>query len=74
MAPKRIAKCLVKECKNNADGFKGLCKSCYYTAYRAVKANETTWEALERRKLALPDSRGAKIKTAMGKLLAGKGA
>jgi len=46
-------KCLVKSCERKAY-CRGLCRSCYQTALKAVSNGKTTWEELEAMGLSLP--------------------
>jgi hypothetical protein len=72
MGRKRIVRCLVQGCGKEANGARGLCMACYAAAYREVQAERTTWEALQRRKLAGPDGRKHMApRTAIGRILAG---
>lgn len=36
---------------------RGLCASCYGSAYRRINEGETTWEALVAKGMAMPDGR-----------------
>lgn len=40
---------------------RGLCRTCYTAAYRAVGKKETTWKKLERRGFALPKGARRKV-------------
>lgn len=49
-------KCVVPKCKamaGNVKDFKGLCMKCYSSAKKMVTAEETTWEQLEEKGLAI---------------------
>lgn len=46
--------CIVPDCTRQALGPRGLCNSCYGYARKTVLAKETTWEQLEKLKLARP--------------------
>lgn len=47
------AACIITECGRDAE-HRGLCKSCWNQAGKAVRAGETTWEELEAVSLARP--------------------
>lgn len=52
-------KCLTPKCRNTAGNvkeFKGLCMKCFSTAKKMVLAEETTWEQLEEKGLAILSS------------------
>jgi len=53
---KIAARCLIEGCERDAKT-RGLCKSCYQTACKAVKADKTTWEELESMGLVLKAKR-----------------
>lgn len=40
-----MKKCLVPECDHNAS-CRGLCRSCYQTAFVLIKQGKTTWDQL----------------------------
>jgi hypothetical protein len=50
---RREGSCLCCKEKRPVRG-RGLCDACYEAARRAVNAGETTWAALEKKKLAKP--------------------
>lgn len=52
-------KCLTPRCRNTAGNikeYKGLCPKCHSTAKKMVTAEETTWEQLEEKGLAILSS------------------
>lgn len=51
-----IQKCLNPNCANKS-AFRGLCNGCYRAAMSAVKANKTTWSALEASGKCYPPTR-----------------
>lgn len=46
-------KCVAKRCKN-CPRSRGLCNTCYHTAWLLVRSGKETWGTLERKGLALP--------------------
>ncbi len=56
--PAAKQKCVNPECSETEICARGLCESCYRSASRLVKQKRTTWEKLEKKKLARPAGRG----------------
>jgi hypothetical protein len=48
MAKKNGCKCKAPGCDNPADGFRGLCRSCYHSACRLVRLGRRTWKQFEK--------------------------
>jgi len=74
MAAKHGPKCMCKGCKNQADGFRGLCRSCYFSICRLVRNGRESWAALEKGGVVLPrkSNKTGHFKSAIGRQLAGK--
>ena len=49
-------KCNNPKC-TRAPVIRGLCRACYQTAWRLVRAGKTTWESLEKRNVVSKDGR-----------------
>lgn len=45
----RLPRCLVDHCDRDANGGRGLCKSCYQQVWQAVNSGQYQWDELERR-------------------------
>lgn len=57
--------CIVHDCTDPAMS-RGLCSTCYLSAYRAIAAGKTSWRKLENRGLAIPSTRRRSL---LGKII-----
>lgn len=63
-----MQECLIK-CGKQGKVIRGLCTNCYRGAIHAIREKTTTWEELERMKMALPPNRKTGPRSPFGLML-----